>query len=94
MTHRKTVLSMAIGCAFVWLNAVCFAAASPEPLTVGYSSFSGAYLPLCRSGLPSKKAWGKNTALISKPYMRDAYDPSSCSPPGRCLLSWPPEPAL
>ena len=46
MTHRKTVLSMAIGCAFVWLNAVCFAAASPEALTVGYSSFSGAYLPL------------------------------------------------
>jgi NitT/TauT family transport system substrate-binding protein len=28
------------------LNSLCFAAASPEALTVGYSSFSGAYLPL------------------------------------------------
>jgi NitT/TauT family transport system substrate-binding protein len=28
------------------LDSLCFAAASPEALTVGYSSFSGAYLPL------------------------------------------------
>jgi ABC-type nitrate/sulfonate/bicarbonate transport system substrate-binding protein len=32
--------------AWTWLisGSFCFAAASPEPLTVGYSSFSGAYL--------------------------------------------------
>jgi ABC-type nitrate/sulfonate/bicarbonate transport system substrate-binding protein len=46
MTRRKTVLFMAIGCAFVWLRSLCWAAVSLEPLTVGYSTFSGAYLPL------------------------------------------------
>jgi hypothetical protein len=34
--------------AWTWLisGSFCFAAASLEPVTVGYSSFSGAYLPL------------------------------------------------
>jgi ABC-type nitrate/sulfonate/bicarbonate transport system substrate-binding protein len=44
MNPTKTLV-MAAGYALILLNSLCFAA-SPEALTVGYSSFSGAYLPL------------------------------------------------
>ena len=44
MKPTKTLV-MAAGYALILLNSLCFAA-SPEALTVGYSSFSGAYLPL------------------------------------------------
>jgi NitT/TauT family transport system substrate-binding protein len=45
---KRTIrrVAMAFGYALVLLDSVCFAVASPEALTVGYSSFSGAYLPL------------------------------------------------
>jgi NitT/TauT family transport system substrate-binding protein len=46
MRRKKTRVAAAVGYAFLLLNSLCFAAASPEALTVGYSSFSGAYLPL------------------------------------------------
>ncbi|HEX5606315.1 MAG TPA: ABC transporter substrate-binding protein [Candidatus Binatia bacterium] len=46
MKYQKTGVAMVVCYALVLLNSVCFAAASPEALTVGYSSFSGAYLPL------------------------------------------------
>jgi len=40
MKGKKTMLAMAVGCVFALFNSLCFAAASLEPLTVGYSSFS------------------------------------------------------
>jgi NitT/TauT family transport system substrate-binding protein len=46
MRRKKTRLAAAVGYTLLLLNSLCFAAASPEALTVGYSSFSGAYLPL------------------------------------------------
>lgn len=46
MRRKKTRLAAAVGYTLLLLNSLCFAAASPETLTVGYSSFSGAYLPL------------------------------------------------
>src|SRR5689334_24574483 len=46
MRRKKTRLAAAVGYILLLLNSLCFAAASPEALTVGYSSFSGAYLPL------------------------------------------------
>jgi NitT/TauT family transport system substrate-binding protein len=46
MRRKKTRLAAAVGYILLLLNSLCFAAASPEVLTVGYSSFSGAYLPL------------------------------------------------
>jgi NitT/TauT family transport system substrate-binding protein len=46
MRRKKTWLAAAVGYTLLLLNSLCFAAASPEALTVGYSSFSGAYLPL------------------------------------------------
>src|SRR6185295_10790449 len=46
MKHKITRVATAVGYALLLLNSFCFAAASPEALTVGYSSFSGAYLPL------------------------------------------------
>src|ERR1051325_6618007 len=44
MNPTKTLV-VAAGYALILLSSLCFAA-SPEALTVGYSSFSGAYLPL------------------------------------------------
>jgi NitT/TauT family transport system substrate-binding protein len=46
MRRKKTGVATAVGYVLLLLNSLCFAAASPEALTVGYSSFSGAYLPL------------------------------------------------
>jgi len=46
MRCKKTRVATAVGYVLLLLDSLCFAAASPEALTVGYSSFSGAYLPL------------------------------------------------
>jgi ABC-type nitrate/sulfonate/bicarbonate transport system substrate-binding protein len=46
MTLIKSLAIFSIGCAWLVSSSFCFAAASLEPVTVGYSSFSGAYLPL------------------------------------------------
>lgn len=46
MKKNQLVLAMTTGWVLILMNCFCFAAASPESLTVGYSSFSGAYLPL------------------------------------------------
>ena len=46
MRRKKTRVTTAAGYVLLLLESLCFAAASPEALTVGYSSFSGAYLPL------------------------------------------------
>lgn len=46
MTLNRSLLTFSIGCAWLISSPFCFAAASFEPVTVGYSSFSGAYLPL------------------------------------------------
>ena len=46
MRRKKTRVATAVGYVLLLLDSLCFAAASPEALTVGYSSFSGAYLPL------------------------------------------------
>jgi len=46
MRRKKTRVTTAAGYVLLLLDSLCFAAASPEALTVGYSSFSGAYLPL------------------------------------------------
>ena len=46
MGRKKTRVATAVGYVLLLLDSLCFAAASPEALTVGYSSFSGAYLPL------------------------------------------------
>ena len=42
----KALITFSIGCAWLISSSLCFAAAALEPVTVGYSSFSGAYLPL------------------------------------------------
>lgn len=46
MPSIKTLVVISTLCASLWQAALSFAAATPEPVTVGYSSFSGAYLPL------------------------------------------------
>ena len=46
MKKNQLVLAMTTGWVWILMNCFCFAAASLESLTVGYSSFSGAYLPL------------------------------------------------
>jgi ABC-type nitrate/sulfonate/bicarbonate transport system substrate-binding protein len=46
MNLMKTLISFAIGCACLLAGSFCFAAATLEPVTIGYSSFSGAYVPL------------------------------------------------
>jgi len=46
MRRKKTRVTTAAGYVLLLLDSLCFAAASPEALTVGYSSFSGTYLPL------------------------------------------------
>jgi ABC-type nitrate/sulfonate/bicarbonate transport system substrate-binding protein len=46
MTLNRSLLTFSIGCAWLISSSFCFAAAFFEPDTVGYSSFSGAYLPL------------------------------------------------
>ncbi len=46
MKKNQLVLAMTTGWVLILMNCFCFAAASLESLTVGYSSFSGAYLPL------------------------------------------------
>lgn len=42
----KALITFSIGCAWLISSSLYFAAAALEPVTVGYSSFSGAYLPL------------------------------------------------
>ena len=46
MKKNQLVLAMTTGWVLILMNCLSFAAASLEPLAVGYSSFSGAYLPL------------------------------------------------
>jgi len=46
MKKNQLALAVTTGWVLILMNCLCFAAASLEPLTVGYSSFSGAYLPL------------------------------------------------
>ena len=46
MTQVKSLVAFTVACASLLFNALCFAAAPVEPLTIGYSIFSGAYLPL------------------------------------------------
>jgi ABC-type nitrate/sulfonate/bicarbonate transport system substrate-binding protein len=46
MTLIRTLITFLIGCASLVVAASSFAAAPLEPVTVGYSSFSGAYVPL------------------------------------------------
>jgi ABC-type nitrate/sulfonate/bicarbonate transport system substrate-binding protein len=42
----KSLIAISLGTAWLVSGSFCFAAAALEPLTVGYSSFSGAYGPL------------------------------------------------
>ena len=46
MTLIRSFMIFAIGCASLCFTSFGFAAATLEPVTVGYSTFSGAYLPL------------------------------------------------
>ena len=46
MTLIKSLVTFSVGCAWLISSSFCFAAASLEPVTIGYSTFSGAYLPL------------------------------------------------
>jgi ABC-type nitrate/sulfonate/bicarbonate transport system substrate-binding protein len=46
MTRVKSLIAFSVGCASLFGTTFCFAAAPLEPLTIGYSTFSGAYLPL------------------------------------------------
>ncbi len=46
MKLPKSIITVLIGCLSLFGALTCFAASALEPLTVGYSSFSGAYLPL------------------------------------------------
>jgi ABC-type nitrate/sulfonate/bicarbonate transport system substrate-binding protein len=46
MTPLKSFITLSTGCASLLLSLLAYAAAPPEPVTIGYSSFSGAYLPL------------------------------------------------
>src|SRR6266850_1165323 len=46
MTLIKSFIAFSIGCASLWFTSFGFAAAALEPVTIGYSTFSGAYLPL------------------------------------------------
>jgi ABC-type nitrate/sulfonate/bicarbonate transport system substrate-binding protein len=46
MALIKTLVTFSIGCAWLALTPFCYAAAPIDHVTVGYSSFSGAYVPL------------------------------------------------
>ena len=46
MTLIKSFIAFSIGCASLCFTSFGFAAAALEPVTIGYSTFSGAYLPL------------------------------------------------
>src|SRR5574341_205730 len=46
MALIKSLVTFFIGVATLAVTPLCFAAASLEPVTIGYSSFSGAYVPL------------------------------------------------
>jgi len=46
MTLIRSFIIFSIGFASLWFTSFGFAAATLEPVTVGYSTFSGAYLPL------------------------------------------------
>jgi len=46
MTLITSLIALSIGCASLAVTSFCFAAAPLEPVTIGYSTFSGAYLPL------------------------------------------------
>jgi NitT/TauT family transport system substrate-binding protein len=46
MIEIKSLITFSIGCASLLVGSLCFAAATLEPVTIGYSTFSGAYLPL------------------------------------------------
>ena len=46
MIRIKSLITLSIGCASLLVGSLCFAAATLEPVTIGYSTFSGAYLPL------------------------------------------------
>ncbi|TMA55333.1 MAG: ABC transporter substrate-binding protein [Deltaproteobacteria bacterium] len=46
MTLITSLIALSIGCASLVVTSFCFAAAPLEPVTIGYSTFSGAYLPL------------------------------------------------
>jgi len=46
MIGIKLLITFSIGCASLLVGSLCFAAATLEPVTIGYSTFSGAYLPL------------------------------------------------
>lgn len=58
MRRRWRIGKIVFG-AWLVLGSVAFAAAPLEPVTVGYSTFAGAYLPLWS---PSKSVSGANTA--------------------------------
>lgn len=64
MRRKKTRVATAVGYVLLLLDSLCFAAASPEALTVGYSSFSGAYLPLW---IAVEEGLGKKYGLDLKP---------------------------
>ena len=46
MTLMRSLVSSFLGLTSLVVTPFCFAAATLEPVTVGYSSFSGAYVPL------------------------------------------------
>jgi len=46
MTLVKSLIALTVGCASLFGATFCLAAAALEPVTIGYSTFSGAYLPL------------------------------------------------
>jgi len=46
MTLIRSFIIFSIGFASLWFTSLGFAAATLEPVTVAYSTFSGAYLPL------------------------------------------------
>ncbi|HEY7218026.1 MAG TPA: ABC transporter substrate-binding protein [Candidatus Binatia bacterium] len=46
MTPLKSFFALSMGCASLLFSLLAYAAAPLEPVTIAYSSFSGAYLPL------------------------------------------------
>ena len=46
MTRIKSLIGLGVGISFLLVHSLCLAATGLEPITIGYSTFSGAYLPL------------------------------------------------
>ena len=85
MTLIRSLIIFSIGCASLCFTSFGLAAATLEPVTVGYSTFSGAYLPLW---IAVEDRLGRKYGLELNRSMPAEYGRSSFSPAAKSRSSW------